>query len=122
MARRLDDVRLAVMMLDGLQIAPEITTDAKVKFEQQGEGWGDYYAMVGLIGQARRLELRQPEVLGQAIVQFAGQPLALPLAEAPEVALDLPRVDLAAGQVHVGLVDEPALVALQRHPLGQHVV
>ena len=33
----------------------------------------------------------------------AAQALALPLAQAPEVAADLLGVDLAAGQVHVGL-------------------
>ena len=48
--------------------------------------------------------------------------LALPAAEAPDVALDLARVDLAAGQVHVGAGDQPPLVALERHPLGQDVV
>ena len=32
------------------------------------------------------------------------------------------RVDLAAGQVQVGLGDQAALVALQRHPLREHVV
>ena len=52
----------------------------------------------------------------------AAEPRALPLAEAPEVALDLLGVDLAAGQVEVGLGDQAALVALQRHPLGEHVV
>ena len=52
----------------------------------------------------------------------AAEPRALPLAEAPEVALNLLRVDLAAGQVEVGLGDQAALVALQRHPLGEHVV
>src|SRR3954452_23089322 len=52
----------------------------------------------------------------------AREPAALPLAEAPEVALDLPGVDLAAGQVEVGLGDQAALVPLERHPLRQHVV
>ena len=47
---------------------------------------------------------------------------ALPLRQPPQVALDLARVELAAGQVHVGRRDQPALVAGQRHPLGQHVV
>src|SRR3954447_18011847 len=46
----------------------------------------------------------------------------LPLAQAPEVAPDLPRVDLAAGLVHVRPPDEAVLVARQGHPLGQHVV
>src|SRR5215212_6240473 len=46
----------------------------------------------------------------------------LPLAQAPEVAPDLPRVDLAAGLVHVRAPDQAVLVAGQRHPLGQHVV
>ena len=50
------------------------------------------------------------------------EPLALPAAEAPDVALDLLGVDLAAGQVQVGLGDQAPLVALQRHPLGEHVV
>ena len=31
-------------------------------------------------------------------------------------------VDLAPGQVHVGLADQPPLVGGQRHPLGEHVV
>src|SRR5918998_361163 len=35
----------------------------------------------------------------------AGEPLALPPAEAPEVALDLPRVELPPGQVQVRLGD-----------------
>ena len=35
---------------------------------------------------------------------------------------DLARVDLAAGQVQVGLADQALLVALERHPLGEHVV
>src|SRR5690348_18420098 len=48
--------------------------------------------------------------------------LALPAAEAPDVALDLARIDLAAGQVHVGRADQAPLVALERHPLGEHVV
>src|SRR3954451_20686788 len=48
--------------------------------------------------------------------------LALPAPEAPDVALDLAWIDLAAGQVHVGAVDEPTLVALERHPLGEDVV
>src|SRR3954454_13075233 len=52
----------------------------------------------------------------------AGEPRALPLAEAPEVALGLAGIDLAARQVEVGLGDQPPLVALERHPLGQHVV
>src|SRR4051794_40344047 len=50
------------------------------------------------------------------------EPHTLPLAQAPEVALDLARVHLAAGQVQVGLADEALLVTLERHPLGQHVV
>src|SRR5262245_9128512 len=48
--------------------------------------------------------------------------LALPAAEAPDVALDLAWVDLAARQVHVGAGDQAALVALERHPLGEDVV
>src|SRR3954454_2272300 len=52
----------------------------------------------------------------------AGEPRALPLAEAPEVALGLARVDLAARQVQVRLGDQAPLVALERHPLGQDVV
>src|SRR5829696_10230372 len=50
------------------------------------------------------------------------QALALPAAEPPDVALEHLRVDLAAREVHVGLGDEAPLVALERHPLGQHVV
>src|ERR687889_179610 len=41
----------------------------------------------------------------------------LPLAQAPEVAPPLPRVDLAAGLVQVRPPDEAVLVAGQRHPL-----
>src|SRR5829696_1748982 len=48
--------------------------------------------------------------------------LALPAAQPPDVALEHLRVDLAARQVHVGLGDQAPLVALERHPLGQHVV
>ena len=51
-----------------------------------------------------------------------GQALALPLAQAPEVAADLLGIDLAAGQVHVRAGDQAPLVAGQRHPLRQHVV
>jgi len=53
---------------------------------------------------------------------FARGALALPHLQAPEVAPDLARIDLAARQVHVRAGDEVALVAGQRHPLGQHVV
>ena len=52
----------------------------------------------------------------------AARALALPLAQAPQVALDLARVDLAAGQVHVRRLDQPPLVAGERHPLREHVV
>ena len=52
----------------------------------------------------------------------AAQALALPLAQAPEVAAHLLGVDLAAGQVHVRGRDQVLLVAGERHPLGQHVV
>src|SRR6478736_3925796 len=48
--------------------------------------------------------------------------LALPAPEAPDVALDLLRVHLAARQMHVGRGDEAAFVALERHPLGEDVV
>src|SRR3954464_784501 len=41
----------------------------------------------------------------------APEPLALPLAQAPEVAAHLLRFDLAAGQVHVRRGDQPPLVA-----------
>src|SRR4051794_41236966 len=57
---------------------------------------------------------------GRAAVTL--EALALPAAEAPDVALDLARVDLAAGQVHVRARDQPALVALERHPLGEDVI
>ncbi len=50
------------------------------------------------------------------------QALALPAAEPPDVALEHLRVDLAAREVHVGLGDQAALVALEGHPLGEHVV
>ena len=69
---------------------------------------------------ARRLRRRRPSGAGAGA--GALEALALPLAEAPEVALDLLRVDLAAGQVHVRLGDQALLVALERHPLGEHVV
>src|SRR4051794_24311966 len=48
--------------------------------------------------------------------------LALPAPEAPDVALHLAWVDLAAGQMHVRAGDQPALIALERHPLGEDVV
>src|SRR6478609_4250468 len=48
--------------------------------------------------------------------------LALPAAQAPDVALDLLRVDLSAREVHVRGGDQAALVALERHPLGEDVV
>src|SRR3954469_10240069 len=66
-------------------------------------------------GAARILRVARPP-LG------AGEARALPLAEAPEVALGLARVDLAARQVQVRLGDQAPLVALERHPLGQDVV
>src|SRR4051812_42845256 len=47
---------------------------------------------------------------------------ALPLAQAPEVPRDLARIHLAPGQMQVGLVDQALLIALERHPLRQHVV
>ena len=53
---------------------------------------------------------------------MALEALALPAAEAPDVTRDQARVDLAAGQVHVRRGDQAALVALERHPLGEHVV
>src|SRR3954469_3562118 len=57
---------------------------------------------------------------GRAAVTL--EALALPAAEAPDVALHLARVDLAAREVHVRAGDQAAFVALERHPLGQHVV
>src|SRR4051794_13369759 len=65
-----------------------------------------------------------PPILGRAATRppVALEALALPAAELPDVALDLARVDLAAGQVHVRGVDQAPLVALERHPLGEHVV
>src|SRR3954470_13148327 len=59
---------------------------------------------------------------GPALAVAALEALALPAAEPPDVALHLARVDLAAGAVHVRGADEAPLVALERHPLGQHVV
>ena len=62
----------------------------------------------------------------RAVCRRSGAPragaLALPLAQAPEVAPDLPRVDLAPRQVQVGGLDQPPLVAGERHPLREHVV
>src|SRR5258707_723201 len=49
-------------------------------------------------------------------------PRALPLGQAPKVALDLTRIDLAAREVHVGGPEQAALVAGQGHPLGEDVV
>src|SRR5687768_14744039 len=49
---------------------------------------------------------------------LARQARALPLTKAPQVAADLLGIDLPAGQVHVRAVDQPVLVAGQRHPLG----
>src|SRR2546422_740352 len=48
--------------------------------------------------------------------------LALPAREALQITTDEVRVDLATGQMHVGVVDQAALVGRQRHPLGEHVV
>src|SRR4051794_13937229 len=45
--------------------------------------------------------------------------LALPAAEAPDVPVDRLGVDLAPGEVHVGLGDQAPLVSLERHPLRQ---
>src|SRR3954462_13268588 len=59
---------------------------------------------------------------GPLLAGQAAQPRLLPLRQAPEVAAHLLGVDLAAGQVHVGLRDEVVLVAGQGHPLGQRVV
>ncbi len=47
---------------------------------------------------------------------------ALPALEAQQVPAHPVGVDLASGEVHVRLADQPPLVARQRHPLGQHVV
>src|SRR5689334_3453130 len=43
------------------------------------------------------------------------EPLALPAAQPPDVALEHLRVDLAAREVHVGLADQAPLVALEGH-------
>src|SRR4051812_27552576 len=59
---------------------------------------------------------------GALLARDAPQARLLALGQAPEVAADLLGVDLATGQVHVGLVDEMTLVAGQGHPLGQRVV
>src|SRR3954470_8918080 len=64
--------------------------------------------------------LRSGRAAGGAPVAL--EALALPAPELPDVALDLARIDLAAGQVHVRGVDQAPLVALERHPLGEHVV
>src|SRR3954463_288713 len=53
---------------------------------------------------------------------FARRALALPHLQAPEVAPDLARIDLAAREMHVRRGDQMALVAGQRHPLGEDVV
>src|SRR3954454_2883693 len=57
---------------------------------------------------------------GRAAVPL--EALALPAPETPDVALHLLWVHLAAGKMHVGAGDQATLVALERHPLGQHVV
>ena len=49
------------------------------------------------------------------------------LSEVGESFVDAPprvarAVDLAAGEVHVGVRDQPALVGGERHPLGEHIV
>ena len=49
-------------------------------------------------------------------------PPALPGPQPAQVAPHLAGIDVAARQVHVGVGDQPALVAAQRHPLRQHVV
>src|SRR6476661_7455473 len=78
-------------------------------------------AAMTLSGAARRSPSLRPRGLGRA-GGAAAHALALPLAQAPEVAADLPGVDLTAGEMHVGRLDQAALVAGERHPLGQDVV
>src|SRR5690348_5015742 len=53
---------------------------------------------------------------------MALEALALPAPEAPDVALDLAGVDLAAREVHVRARDQAAFVAFERHPLGEDVI
>src|SRR5437879_2126147 len=62
---------------------------------------------------------RAADVVPPALARRA---LALPHPQAPEVAPNLARVDLPPRKVHVRAGDQPALVARQRHPLGQHVI
>ena len=45
-----------------------------------------------------------------------------PTPQPPQVAPHLLRVDLPAGQVHVGVADQAVLVGADHHPLGEHVV
>src|SRR5918994_4543382 len=73
---------------------------------------------------AAPLPCAAPSVRGTDHVAPRGalEALALPAAEAPDVALEHLRVDLAAREVHVGLGDQAPLVALERHPLGEYVV
>src|SRR3954454_20880182 len=86
---------------------------------------------VSLVGGARRRGCAAagvPEffngLLGRpgARAAVALEALALPAPQPPDVALDLAGLDLAAGEVHVRGGDQPALVALERHPLGEDVV
>src|SRR3954454_4072548 len=68
---------------------------------------------LGGLAAARRLAWR---------ARCALEAHALPLAQAPQVPLDLARIDLAAGQVEVRARDQALLVALEGHPLGQDIV
>src|SRR5688572_12365530 len=70
------------------------------------------------LGSTARLVRRTHRVA----LRGALEALALPAAEPPDVALEHLRIDLAAWEVHVGLGDQAPLVALERHPLGQHVI
>src|SRR3954470_14968864 len=71
-------------------------------------------------GESTTRAARLRRAAGGAAVAL--EALALPAPETPDVSLDLARVDLAAGEVHVRARDQAALVALEPHPLGQHVI
>src|SRR3954451_15191663 len=73
-------------------------------------GWGGRDVLPGCLRRAA----------GGAAVAL--EALEVPAAEAPDVALALARVDLAARQVHVGARDLAPFVALEPHPLVEHVV
>src|SRR2546423_3858643 len=82
------------------------------RYARAAAGWGPSV-------RARELCLGSSAIRGRTV---AAPVLPLPLAQAPQVAADLPGIDLAPGQVQVRAGHQPLLVAGERHPLGQDVV